>query len=505
MKIITSLWLSGIVLCVGEVARAQSYAETALLFSRTMPGGTARIQAMGGAQISLGGDISLAASNPAGLGMYNRSEVALTLGTLATQNTADYFDNRTQTNQSRVNIPSFGLAFSSSKQGAVVSGTFGVSFTRLNDFNSRMVYSGQNSNSSLIDYFIEDATGQPPTQFSFPVPAGVRDNSNSLTRLAYDNYLIGEASILSPPGPDTDYFTDVLSIPLQEEEIQTRGGQNQWSFGYGVNVKDRVFLGGSLGIVSLTYESQKTFREDFVNEPLSFFELRENLDIRGSGVNINFGAIARPVDFIQVGLSLSTPTWYSLSENYNASMFSQWKNFEYLPGLFLNDESSELDPIFTDYSLRSPWRLRVGSSFFIGKSGFVTVDVEQVNFAKAKYSSNTLGVDFSADNEDIRNAYQSTTTIRAGGEFRHEKFRFRAGYFYMPDPYRNEQNGINQKRTGFTGGIGYRSSPVYVDLAAVFSQQSFGYRPYTVNLPTNPLATIGQSGTQVMVTVGYTF
>jgi hypothetical protein len=75
----------------------------------------------------------------------------------------------------------------------------------------------------------------------------------------------------------------------------------------------------------------------------------------------------------------------------------------------------------------------------------------------------------------------------------------------MPDPYRNEQNGINQKRTGFTGGIGYRSSPVYVDLAAVFSQQSFGYRPYTVNLPTNPLATIGQSGTQVMVTVGYTF
>jgi hypothetical protein len=257
--------------------------------------------------------------------------------------------------------------------------------------------------------------------------------------------------------------------------------------------------------VSLSYESQKTFREEFANEPLSHFELTETLDIRGSGVNINFGAIARPVDFIQLGLSFSTPTWYSLSENYNASMSSQWKNFEYLPGLFLNNESSQLDPIFTDYNLQTPWRLRVGGSFFINKSGFLTVDIEQVNFAKAKYSSNTFGVDFDIDNEDVQNTFRAATTIRAGGEYRIDKFRLRAGYFLMPDPYRSEQNGIDQKRTGFTGGIGYRSSPVYIDIAAVFSKQSYGYRPYTVNLPTNPLASISQSGTQVMLTVGYTF
>jgi hypothetical protein len=60
-------------ICSG--AFAQGFVENALLFSRTKPGGSARIQAMGGAQVALGGDYSSALSNPAGLGMYNRSEV----------------------------------------------------------------------------------------------------------------------------------------------------------------------------------------------------------------------------------------------------------------------------------------------------------------------------------------------------------------------------------------------------------------------------------------------
>ena len=71
--------LSGMLCLLASSSFAQSYVESALLFSRTVPGGSARIQGMGGSQIALGGDFSSNLSNPAGLGMYNRSEVTFTL------------------------------------------------------------------------------------------------------------------------------------------------------------------------------------------------------------------------------------------------------------------------------------------------------------------------------------------------------------------------------------------------------------------------------------------
>ena len=74
MKKIAGILLLGYVLLNSSEGNAQSYAESALLFSRTNPGGSARIQALGGTQVSLGGDYSSAFSNPAGLGMYNKSE-----------------------------------------------------------------------------------------------------------------------------------------------------------------------------------------------------------------------------------------------------------------------------------------------------------------------------------------------------------------------------------------------------------------------------------------------
>lgn len=64
--------------CLPATLYAQGFVENGLLFSRTQPAGSARIQALGGTQIALGGDYSSALSNPAGLGMFNRSEFTFT-------------------------------------------------------------------------------------------------------------------------------------------------------------------------------------------------------------------------------------------------------------------------------------------------------------------------------------------------------------------------------------------------------------------------------------------
>ena len=54
---------------------AQGLTDEVLIFSQSPTAGSARIQAMGFSQVALGGDLSSAFSNPAGLGFYNKSEV----------------------------------------------------------------------------------------------------------------------------------------------------------------------------------------------------------------------------------------------------------------------------------------------------------------------------------------------------------------------------------------------------------------------------------------------
>src|SRR6478736_909265 len=307
MKNLKGLWLCGIVLLSAQQIFAQSFAETALLFSRTQPGGSARIQGMGGSQVALGGDYSSAYSNPAGLGMYNHSEFTFTPALNFTNTTADYLNGNTKDSKSTFGLPGLSIAFHNDapKMKGLLSGTFAISFNRINDFNRNLTYSGNNKNNSIIDYFLEDATGDTPAQFQ---SSGALYNTP--TELAYDTYLIGEATILDPSYSDKEYFTDISegAAAFQEETIEQQGYQNQWNFSYGVNVGDKFFIGAGLGIASIRYTAKKVYTETFTDEPLSNMRLEENLDIRGPAFNGTLGVIFRPVDFIQVGMSATTPT-----------------------------------------------------------------------------------------------------------------------------------------------------------------------------------------------------
>jgi len=487
-------------LCANQLT-AQTYAETALLFSRTVPGGSARIQSMGGAQVSLGGDYSSAYSNPAGLGMFNRSEFTVTPSLNFANVNADYLGTSTTERRTTPSLSGFSFVFhNDDDRGGFLGGSFAITYNRINDFNRNLGYSGSNNDNSIIDYFIEEANGGTPDQFE-------RDGDlfNTVTELAYNNYLIGESTIQDPDNDPTQYFTDVLGVPFQLENFERRRAQNQWTVAYGANFTDRFFLGASLGLTSLRYRSTKTFRESFENEPLDNLSLREDLEISGSGINFSLGGIYRPIDRVQLGVSFSTPTYYQLTDTYSASMSTRWNNFEYLPGEILNDESASTDFIVSEYNLRTPTRLGIGATYFFGKNGFVTADVERMNFSRAKYSSGGSGISYSEDNEDISTLYQSVTNVRVGGEFRLENYRFRGGYAFMPDPFQNEQNEVNRSIQRLTAGIGYRTQTFFVDLALVYSLGENSYRPYTVNTPTSPVVTYDQKNTSVLLTVGFPF
>src|SRR5688572_24271113 len=101
----------GTLMSLGSLCYGQDFIDNALLFSRPRPSGSARIQALGGTQVSLGGDYSSALSNPAGLGMYNRSEVTFSLGLTTNDFSSDYLGQTTDASESMFNIPGLSLVY----------------------------------------------------------------------------------------------------------------------------------------------------------------------------------------------------------------------------------------------------------------------------------------------------------------------------------------------------------------------------------------------------------
>ena len=508
MKKISGLLLVGFAL-LSNVLAAQTFSDLAMRYSRIRPGGSARIQAMGGAQVSLGGDYSSATSNPAGIGMFNKGELAFTPSLGFSNVNTNYLNNSTSASKSTLSLPGFSVAFHKNydRTERFLGGTFAITYNRVNDFNQNLTYSATNPNSSIVDYFINEANGYPPSQFDKN-----GELYNDITGLAWDNFLFEE----DPDNLNTYYPPLTSGIPFQKETIETRGAQNQWNFSYGANFNDKFFLGGSVGFTSLRFKSKKLYTESFTlddDQKVSDLSLQENLDITGSGVNLNVGGIFRPVDGVQFGVSVSTPTFYQVSDSYSATVSSQWDNFFYgndkqNKPIYLNNESATTGQIVSEYSLNTPWKLSAGVTYFFGKRGLITADIEQMSYNNAKYkTTNSLSYDADdadIDNTKIKSLYRNSTNLRVGGEYRYKVFRFRTGANYMSDPFNEKQDDVNRGIIGYSGGVGYRTSGFYIDLAVTSFQGKNSYRPYSV--PTNsPLVKYDQKNTNVMLTLGFPF
>lgn len=514
MKLIFRLCLCAILMSCGFQSWSQGFVENALLFSRTKPGGSARVQAMGGAQVALGGDFSSALSNPAGLGMYNRSEITLSPAFNTYTTDATHLGTNTSDSKGVLNIP--GLSYVRHmpvEKNGFMGGSFAASMTRMNDFNTTFRYQGSDNISSIIDYFLEDATGFTPDELGRDIR----------TALGYDNYLLEDSSYYG--GSNTDYFSVMGLYPDDPDDpddirqldrdgsINIKGAQYQWSIAYGGNYQDKLFFGASLGITTLRYRFKSTYNESNFSfdlspgyDPLNLLEMEETVDIEGSGVNLTVGLIYRPIDIIQVGVSIVTPTYYQVTDSYFARINTDWNNYYYDPtGETLNSVTSELnEPLVSEYNLTTPLKLSTGAAIFLGKYGFITGDVEFINYRKTKYDSEISGISFDIENEDIRYFYTHVINYRFGAEFRYNIFRLRGGYNVQNNPYKSEFN-VDRKITTLSAGAGVRFSKFFIDVAWLTSKSKNSFSPYVFQDGTGPVAALSNTMSSGMLTLGFTF
>lgn len=494
------------------------YYQDALLFGQTntFHGSTARIQGIGGASTALGGDLSSIASNPAGLGFFNRSVFTLTP-------TLDF-----TTADSRFTIPGQGVSGSSleafknnfnfSNIGTVINfstsdyssskfkgGSLGISINRLSGFNLDRSYEGVNDYNSVVDSFLENAGTTQPNDLP------------EYAYAAYDQYLINPTF---DAGDNLNGYDTFVGFPRQSETIKEKGSHYQMNIAWGGNYDDKLYFGGGMGVQVLNYRIRRNYLEyDFVmfdNDGNAFedpfinnLSIQDELRVRGAGVDFNFGTIVRPVDFMTIGVSYTSPTFLSLDEENFFDLAANWKSGTIImetdeDGNDTDIDLSTIDPyrsnlFVSEYRLRTPSKVSVGTALFIGKGGFLTGDVEFVDYSNANINS----TDFAekADNDAIENTYTSVMNIRVGGEYRIDNFRLRAGYAIFPSPYRDSDL---QERTNLTFGLGYRTSDYFLDFAVVNSETTSLYSPYEVSI-NQPVITSDIRRTSVAVTFGLTF
>lgn len=487
-------------------AFAQSgYYEDALRFSRANPAGSARIIGIGGTQYSLGGDVSNIVGNPAGLGFFRSSEISVSLGYSDWKVDTRFMGQDKSYNTSNFSLPNASYVMASPKGDletkAFKGGAFGISFQRIANFNTEFGYfSDQLGESSIIDFYIQDAFGIPENQIE----------NYGLTGLAYQTYQINPVAFDEQgnpiSNPDT-YDSFVLGFPFQDENITQEGSASQMTFSYGANFNHKFFLGGGLGVRSLNFSSFKTYNEEFNDQPLASSSLRESLYINGIGVNLNLGLIYKPIDYLNLGFTFQTPTWYSLNEEYEAGTTAIYNNYYYEEeDVTLGRQDAMTDLIISNYGLNTPLKVGGGATFFVGKNGFISADVDWVDYSAGRISSNDFNE--GPDNQAIKSLYTSTINYRVGGEARFNALRLRAGYAYFGDPYADPA-GIDQSSQQLSGGIGVKLRSMAIDFALVNQKYSGLYRSYQVlnenGFNYGPVTELENSITSGVLTVGFSF
>lgn len=441
-----------LIVSLGLLCAFHSYSQNdidAMRYSQLTFGGTARFNAMAGSMGALGGDISTLSYNPAGIGVFRKSELTISPSVFFQSTSSTYLGNTSIDNRLNFNLGNIGLV-ATFKMKDTISGwrslNFGFGHNRTNNFYNRISTVGTNKQNSLLDVYAADAYGHSSKDFD-----------QFSTDLAYQTYLI------NPVPPDSISYNQVIKHygEQQNKSVETAGSMGETFISFGGNYKDRLFIGSTLGIVNLSYSEVSTYMETDEKDTIKGFKsfrLTQNLLTKGIGINLKLGVIVKATDWLRLGAAIHTPTRISLSDAYSNVMVSDLETKTW----------TQKSPEGTfNYFASTPFRAIGSAGFIIQKRGLLNVEYEYVNYKNARLSS-TPNV-FSEVNKYIREQYTSAGNLRIGGEVRLDPISFRVGYALYGSPF---STGINKAadRASYTAGVGFRKNAFYMDFAYVLSK-----------------------------------
>ena len=482
--------------------------------------GTARFVAMGGAMSALGGDMSVMGTNPAGIGIFRRNDVSVSFGFNSTDAKASFNGTSMQESKTVASLDQLGFVYTH-KIGNTTSlryVNFGFNYHKSKNFNRLFSAGGQ------LDGLSQ--SWQMAQELDY---AGVNSASSFNAILNVENpyrTYWNQYPVLSVMGATTG----VVDWPVDASQLwgwdgysnnfysEEKGGIYQYDFNLSFNVEDRLYVGATLGIYDVNYDRYSSYTEDLnddFGDANGGYTLENYYGLEGSGVDLKLGVIYRPFEEspFRLGLAIHTPTWYDLTESYNATLSSDILAYNSPYREILSDY---LDPSYLtyDYRMITPWKFNVSAGTTLG--GLVAVGAE---YEYADYSSSLL---MDMDGYELGGQYsvekclKGVHTFRVGMEARlASQFSVRAGYNYTSsifsddaysvlDTYRTNTDFNNVKdRNTYTFGVGYSGNIIYADLAYKYDMYKSNFYAFDdIDLPKTE---VENSRHQLLFTIGARF
>lgn len=420
----------------------------ALRFSQMGLNGSSNYISRAGAIGALGGDLTAASYNPAGLGLFNSNELSMSTGFYGSFTNANANGLLSSDNRSNFNLGHIGgLVFFKPNSSDIKGFQFTFTLNRLKSFGNRTIFQRNGLNDSYISHIIDNRYDD----------AYMRD--------FYESYTV-----------DIDTINDVYTSVFQNGKFnQIRsftesGSVNEFSMSFSTNINNFIYLGATIGIPIANYHSSGSFMEerlDITQTPPDIYIYNEIKDIYATGVNLKVGTIIRPVNWFRIGLAIHTPTYYSIEDNLYSDVS------------YKKSSGGDWDPV--TYNLQTPFRFLGSVALVLGDNksiiaGSLSGDYEYADYSNMKYrlSNNILAEN--NINTAIADYFRPTNTLRIGGELKMGTIALRGGYCIMDNPYSDNKNDAGA--ASITAGIGYRANNYYIDLGYAFTSGKSKFTEY---------------------------
>lgn len=486
-------------LAINQGSYAQNYATDALRFSQYEFGSSARLKALGNAQTAVGGDISSIGGNPAGLGLFTRSELSLTTEVMRYSTESNYFNQTANASRGRLNLNNLGAVFvvklakprGADLNSGVLSINFGLGYNKTNDLGNKLRFTGPNTQSSISDFYADIANS-----YTDALEEGSLEEAAELGELIYYNNTTNK------------YASANSSNRVQDEIIIRNGSQSELNLTTGINIGNKFYIGTSVGFLGINYSADNTFTETGVishpnttdNYTADYYQ---KFKAEGYGFNLKLGAIFRPTPYFRIGATAQSPNWYTIHDTYSESNNTVLRgnaNFEDLR------VQSQIQTYDLTYGLRTPAKFSLGAALFQSKLGFITGEVEMVDYSSMELESKDYSTpnEFVEDNRFIVNNYKNATNYRVGAEIKAASpFLLRAGYSFVQSPIQNADQNFDINT--YTLGGGYRMGNVNIDIAYQSSSINSVINPYKLDSGLNPVATSKTTRNGIFITIGTRF
>jgi len=420
--------------------------------------GTARFQSMGGAFGALGGDLSALNVNPAGAAVFNNTLVTFSGTFFNTDNQTNYFGTQTNSNVNDSDINQVGGVFvfnNTNSNSDWKKFSLALNYDLARNFENSYLVSGR-SNQGIDSYFLNFAQGTPLGAILLEdgelIENGYLDigaNGGFSDQQAFLGYYGG---VLDPldDDPQTNQYISNASYGNVDQQLQRSsiGYNSKFTVNIASEYKDRLYLGASLNFHSVFNErldrlTETGYDADSEIQRTTFDNL---LVTQGNGFSLTLGAIAKLNEFVRIGGSYQSPTWYRLNDDLSQRINSDLADED------INFIDFNIINLFETYTIKTPSKLTGSMAVIFGKNGLLSLDYGYQDFSNAELRPQS-DPNFQVINNDIANQLGAVSTIRFGGEYRIAQVSLRAGYRYEQSPYANTDT-IGDLNS-ISGGIGY--------------------------------------------------